>query len=335
MKPAVGRESGPPPAPEPKMAIREKRTILRSLFCPGSKKFWGLPSDAARVLYVALICNADDEGRLEIDAQTVATFVPRARWNWKKVKILVQNLVAVKLISRYKCGSMECAEIAGFAEAQSWHGLSKEPSKIPQAVQSTGRGGHVPPAATARVVSSSLYIEKKQPQLPTNLTSSFKEEGSGEKIERPLVSSEEAFRTAGRIYRRAVGKSIGPFQPRQIQWQELIKKHGGAVVLKAVEIWAKEGGKRLRELMYPLAVFIKQSQDWIDAADDVVTESLAATANPNGPANLVEFESEKIPAEVRDQILRDRAAAEERTRRRSTEKLNDDELYEHTKKEGF
>lgn len=75
----------------------------------------------------------------------------------------------------------------------------------------------------------------------------------------------EVFRQAKRLYRRQVGKSIGSLGPKAREWAGLVNKHGADVVLAAVEMWATELGQNGRNLRWPLAVFMKQSEEFLEA----------------------------------------------------------------------
>lgn len=135
------------------MAVREKRSISRSLFVPGSRKFWGLKTDQARLLYLAMLLSADDEGRLEGSVSDLLAIMPRCvlpddepiestasgldsnrvRWTSSQMVKYRENLKSSGLVSRYKVGEHQYVQITDFDEHQSWHGLSRDPSQIPGA----------------------------------------------------------------------------------------------------------------------------------------------------------------------------------------------------------
>ena len=105
----------------------ERRYILRSLFTPGSRRFNSLKSDQARLIYLALIANANDEGVVECDIESVTWMIPGliSRWSSlgqdtrKVVSSSIQALGKVELIKRFQRESRWFAEVNGFTQSQS------------------------------------------------------------------------------------------------------------------------------------------------------------------------------------------------------------------------
>ena len=78
------------------------------------------------------------------------------------------------------------------------------------------------------------------------------------------TDADSLFKQAKRVYRRFVGKSLGSLGPRAGEWNSLVKVHG-ETVLSALEMWAQEGGKGLRGVNWPLAVFLKNADEFLEA----------------------------------------------------------------------
>ena len=119
----------------------------------------------------------------------------------------------------------------------------------------------------------------------------------------------EVFGQAKRVYRRFVGKSFGSLGPRSGQWQELIESHGGVIVLAAVEMWAQEGGKGLRDIRWPVAMFLKNAEEFIEAVKSTTAETAQQENELNSAARAAE-EGRRLAIEERDKDLQ-RIAEEE------------------------
>ena len=122
------------------------------------------------------------------------------------------------------------------------------------------------------------------------------------------TSATELYGQAKRVYRRYVGKSLGSLGPRAGQWQELVSQHGDAV-LAAVELWAQEGGKGLRNVNWPLAVFLKNAEEFIEAVKSTTAETAQQENELNSAARAAE-EGRRLAIEERDKDLQ-RIAEEE------------------------
>jgi hypothetical protein len=109
--------------------IRDWRAIRLSLFMPGSKKFWALKTDVARLLFIVLVVAADDEGRLEGTADDVKVLAPRATWTVGDVEAALKDMEKVKLIVRYHKKTL--IQIINYVEMAIWHGITGRGSKIP------------------------------------------------------------------------------------------------------------------------------------------------------------------------------------------------------------
>src|ERR1700722_11934766 len=119
------------------MPARERRYILRSLFSPGSAKFWKLKTNEARLIFIAMIVNADDEGIIECDHHSIKALMPRwqvsvntpstpkqhsanthstpNQLSVKTTSSAIQGLIKVGLIRTFERDGKRLAEITGFA----------------------------------------------------------------------------------------------------------------------------------------------------------------------------------------------------------------------------
>ena len=135
------------------MPARERRYILRSLFSPGSAKFWKLRSQDARLIFIAMLLNADDDGRIECDFASIKSLMPR--WELainyqsttnqlpnnsagtgnqltrKVVSSAVQGLIKVGLIRTFEEDGKRLAEVLGFRESQKDKGFTFDSPQIP------------------------------------------------------------------------------------------------------------------------------------------------------------------------------------------------------------
>lgn len=84
----------------------------------------------ARLLFIGLICHADDEGRLNGDVLSIRALVfPRDELPAKKVRTLLAAVRDIGLIHIYEAGGFDWVEIRGWAKHQR---IDKpKPSQIP------------------------------------------------------------------------------------------------------------------------------------------------------------------------------------------------------------
>ena len=263
------------------MAIREKRSVARSLFSPGSRKFWKGICDQSRLLFIALIVNSDDEGRLEGEPDDIIATVPKMSLDEKAATKLLKELAKNELISWYDVDGLKYIQINKFDEFQSWNGIMRDPSKYP-----ADPNGPKTVAQNGRSPSVAMVAEKTEKSATTaevrdfnikeftslNLGSSVSGQSEG-------LDSRSAFSNAKKLYRRYVGTSFGSLGNRAYQWDNLIKQHGSDLVLAAMEIYARELGKGGRNLGYPLAHFLKNVSEFIEAAQVKTEEIKVETAS--------------------------------------------------------
>jgi len=209
------------------MAIREKRAVKRSLFTPGSRKYWDLKTEHARVLFVAILVNADDEGRLEGDPEDIKTLIPRASWPLEDILSYLRDLKKVELIDYYRVKGRWYIEVVGFWEHQDRHGVSQEPSRLPR-----------PPRKEDVVVEENQSGVQEQPSgkiLASYLASSSRcldsYDGKGES-ERETKFNWSNF---AKKYKHLIGKKAQDHKKNRELYNEVCLKYGEGVVLAALE----------------------------------------------------------------------------------------------------
>lgn len=260
------------------MPVRERRDDLRSLYTPGSRKYWALKSDSARVLYNALKANADDEGLLEGDVEDVEALVPRARnvgWTTKSIGKDLEDLVSVGLIERYSIDSRSYIHVCMFAEKQQWTRVSAEQSSLPQPpsrkeTQVAVASRSFISATPTHPMDGLLPIQTKPESFAAAPPNFERVPGSASRISQ---SAHTTFINSKTAFRRKVGKSLGSLGNRGSEWERLCEKHTGETVESAVRLWCQELGKGGRDLRWPLAVFLKQAEEWIAEAVAVATSA--------------------------------------------------------------
>ncbi len=283
------------------MAVRERRSVARSLFSPGSRRFWRGICDQSRLLFIALIVNSDDEGRLEGEPDDIIATVPKMGLDEKSANKLLKELAKNELISWYVVNDLKYIQINKFDAFQTWGGIMREASKYPanpstpKTVAENGRSQLVAVVAENGQNTATTPVVKKLVLLKTeeNLNSSVNE-----------IDSRSAFSEAKKIYRRYVGTSFGSLGNRGYQWDSLIKEHGSNLVLSAMEIYARELGKGGRSLNYPLAHFLKNATEFIEAASNQAQEQQEEKSAPVWKVNDAEvdpfFVEEKTEEEKAD-----------------------------------
>lgn len=98
----------------------------------------------ARLLFVGLICHADDEGRLNGDVLSIRALVfPRDELTAKKVRTLLDAIDSLGLIHTYDAEGFPWIEITGWNKHQSIN--KRTPSRIPPfAATANGRVANEP-----------------------------------------------------------------------------------------------------------------------------------------------------------------------------------------------
>ena len=151
-----------------------------------------------------------------------------------------------------------------------WVGIE---SRLPVATQSQASRSVVAVRSQTVATAATSPLESTTSQSQISLPKSLR---TIEPKNLGMVDATTLFGQAKRVYRRYVGKSMGSLGPRVSQWQDLVTQHG-ELVLSAVEIWAQEGGKGLRNVNWPLAVFLKNADEFIEAAKQVTEVQQAET----------------------------------------------------------
>lgn len=280
------------------MPARERRYVLRSLFTPGSVKFWNLKTDAARLIYLAMIVNADDEGRVECGWRDIAAMAPLWRTKQNTIIGAVKDLEGVGLIRKYG--------VDRYGTFLGWSSRSLLPTEDPVSVASRyGFAVNSLPTrsgvATGSLQGRPMVADEKTPvckwcciingftqsqsgkevkwentpipapsgglaiKLPKDFTYIHKKEHTSK--ESVPSDPESVFREAHRRFRRIVGKNLGSLGSRSGQWSGLVAKEGSEIILEAIELWAREEKKFLSETKYHrLGIFFNNSAKLIENA---------------------------------------------------------------------
>lgn len=297
------------------MAIRENRSVSRSLFTPGSKKYRNIGKNLgareAQLLFLVLLANADDLGRLEGNPEDVVALCPWLLKSEKCATNCLKNLERVDLIERYCVLGDKYIEIVGFVENQSWYGVSNRTSKIPPKDGLVGEHQN-----SARPVVAEFGSKTATPPKSILYSSNTYTKNSNSTATATSHDSEDAYRRAKKIFRSKVGKSIGSLSNRVSQWDGLVRDHGCDVIVSAVEIWATELGKGGRALGWPLAVFLKNADEFIEAAKSTESEQKETGLSEDAVAAA---------------IAADDAATQEENEEFLRRKQQEDELAEQSK----
>jgi hypothetical protein len=227
------------------MPIREKRALLRSLFMPGSKKFWSLKTEHARVLFCALLTQADDQGRLEGDPEDVKSMIPRANWPLEHIKSYLKDLQRVQLIHYYKVAGHWYVEVINFWEHQDKHGVSQVPSAYPGPTDTMLPEHHNGVSGTPVGVLGGSYND-----LVFNKSVSLVNQSSPEQ--------EFDFGIFRKKWQRTCGRSPQASSNNLKLFDEACKKYGQESVLKRIEPWCEAQSKEF--IHKPVAVwkFLKE-----------------------------------------------------------------------------
>ena len=105
--------------------------------------------------------------------------------------------------------------------------------------------------------------------------------------------------------------------------RDLVTQHG-ELVLSAVEIWAQEGGKGLRNVNWPLAMFLKNADEFIEAAKQATEVQQAETKQEDVIAISIQA-GQASHAEEEQKLAVERAEREEELRRVQS---NEDGLFQ-------
>ena len=268
------------------MAVRDKRSVSRSLFVPGSRKFWGLKTDQARLLYLAILVGADDEGRLEGSDADVQAILPRCKWSLAQFGQYIGNIRRSGLIARYKVKGHHYIQVTNFSEHQSWQGLSRDPSRIPipdgtisaSTATSGSEQAQQENASTASAPENGRTNPERKPLWKKGKPSNPNPAGVGkllshisESVKEKTTTGDpqETWKEMRSKYRRKVGKSLGAWKPKGGQFMGLLEKNGYDMVMRGFELWLENSTKSwLRTVGWPFAMFISQAPDFIEEAED-------------------------------------------------------------------
>jgi hypothetical protein len=98
----------------------------------------------------------------------------------------------------------------------------------------------------------------------------------------------EVFEQAKRVFRRHAHKSWGQLGGKAGDWRELVNRNGMEIILRAVELWSEENADYARNTQWPLAVFMKQCPEYIDAAREEVQTAFSLAQAKEAEKQILE-----------------------------------------------
>lgn len=290
---------------------RDSRTVLRSLYTPGSEKFKTLRSHEARHLYVACLLNADDEGRLEGACGSIVDMVPwlfRGLANHEKTKKIahlclssrekvkkkarnglshhekvkkiahtwLSDLKRTRLIDWYKQDGKWVIQVNGnYSEEQDWQGVKRKPSKLPPP---PGRPQPRPPETVA-MATSGMYVFKKERK--TDIHSHEPDQPKNET--KPKPDPYVILRDCQRAYRRAATERglaqrdfghPGRKNGRLDQWLELCGHHAQQTqaIVDSITRFVEDQNPNGKKLFNPVSLYLDRAEEYIEAASSEEAE---------------------------------------------------------------
>lgn len=241
------------------MAIRERRSIEKTLFSPGSRKFFRLKTDKTRLLYIGFLLVADDLGYLDADPEELVALFPKMDMTIRDVKKCVADMIQVGLIIEHTQNDVKYLEINNFVEKQDWHSIGARGSKF------TPNSDEVSPPLRppTTMVADNHNKSATAPEVMVGSVFSSKTKPSTEVV----ADGQQVFKQAKSLFRRYVGKSFGSIGNMGYRWEEFVGQAGSYdTAVLALEIYCRELGKGGRNLNYPLAHFLKNYPEFIEAA---------------------------------------------------------------------
>jgi hypothetical protein len=229
-------------------------------------------SYAAETLYYRILTQVDDNGNFSADPSVVRgrCLARRKDATDKKTGVWLGELIAVELLKEYEAEGERYVHVADFEKFQKFRSDVKTFRYWPPHPDSLG-------PQLARYDCVTGFVPETERERDENGTDAARErpefvhQRKGKEIkEKETVSCSESagsvFEKARKLYRRIIGKSIGSLGRREHEWQGLVAKHGADVVLVALELCAREKKDFLKGMDFPLQFFLKNSAEWIEAA---------------------------------------------------------------------
>lgn len=211
----------------------------------------GALSHMARLLFLSMLVHCDDSGvgRAATSILRADAFPYDENITSGQVEAAFQETVEVGITEAFESGGEKYYKICNFNK----HQTINRPSAF-RFVDGGEQSGN-PNDGSCELHEDSLMKVKEKVKEKGKVNS---ESGS--------VSPEKVFEQVRRVYRKVIGKSIGSLSGREREWAGLVARAGEAAVLEAVRIWARENKEFLKKSSYPLAHFLKNSAEWIEAA---------------------------------------------------------------------
>jgi hypothetical protein len=134
-----------------------------------------------------------------------------------------------------------------------------------------------------------------EPEVNRHLPREVREETSTSSTTPPSKDKEnpqESYRVAKRIYRPLCKGNLGNLgESTGEQWNSLVDRHGSECVLAALKIWAQELG--VNKLRYPIAVFLKNAEEYIEAVQAEASGSGGEVEEEDGMITIQDIRRER------------------------------------------
>lgn len=242
--------------------IREWRAVRRSLFLPGSRKFWNLKNDTHRLIFVSILVSADDEGRLEGTSEDVKMLSPRSKWSLRNVSTAIKDMEKAKLIVAYD----GYIQILNFVEMQSWHGI-------------TGRGSNIPSPPNQNQVSTNTVLDSTNTVTRSSHDMHDNHDYHGISDLDPVKEGSGEgtfdFRVFGKKWRHIAGRGAPTTDTNKRLYFEKCSKYGEDAVLKCIDPWTQEQDDSF--LKKPVSVWKFLSEGVDEIVDSIINQPAERT----------------------------------------------------------
>ena len=224
----------------------------------------GALSPRARLLFLSLIVHSDDGGTARADARLMRSeafaFDEVAI---SEVESAFRELVAASLVIERDIRGSRFCDIANFHK----HQKINKPSEF--RFEDSGSTTGALPEGYGLKEKVKVKVKEKE---KVNVREAVAPSGSASK------SPEDAFIEARKKFRRITGKNLGALGPRAREWAGLIEREGAERVVEALCLCAKEKKTFLSTSDFPLAYFLKNCKEWLEAVE-IDREAKTTTAD--------------------------------------------------------
>ena len=227
----------------------------------------------AEVLYYRVLTQVDDNGNFFYDPNIIKgrCFPRRKDATPKKIETWLRELAKTSvgessLLSTYEHDGEKFIHFNKFEDFQYLRSDLKPDVRYPVHPSKLGpapaqkRIEAATPTYTGSSRISNETVDANQSKVNTNQVRNVTE------LVCESQNAEELFDKAKRMYRRIIGNGFGSLGQRKREWSGLVSKYGGDSVLAGVEKCAREKTSFLKGSEWPLAFFLKNAAEYIEAA---------------------------------------------------------------------